>query len=74
MTDRPRLPPSQELKEEHFYRTGDGFRWRRFPRFVICTAADRPPLFMWNRYPHNTIGAAIRLWGKRYISIVWKKS
>ena len=69
----PVIPESRELQEDQFYRNGGNFRWC-WPRFIICNAADRPPLAAWNRYPHNVIGAAFRLKGRSYLSIVWKKN
>jgi len=42
-------------------------------RIVIVHPADRPPLFMWNRYPSGIIGAAIRLGRHRQLSLVWAR-
>ena len=40
---------------------------------TVCMAADRPPLFGWNRYPRQVIGFGLRLRGNRYLSVLWAK-
>jgi hypothetical protein len=58
------------------YKDGRRYEWRckfawRWPKVVVCHAANRPPLVMLNRYPGIVIGIAIRLRGTRYLSVLW---
>lgn len=46
------------------------FHWRR-PKVLVVLAAERPPLFSLNRYPGVVIGCAVRLAGRRYLSVLW---
>lgn len=56
--------------------------WPFHFRAVTVTPADRHPLFVWNRYPRQVIGFAIRLpdsddpyprCRNRALSILWAK-
>lgn len=40
-------------------------------KILITSTAEKPPLFMWNRYPSGIIGAAIRVAARRQVSVVW---
>lgn len=58
--------------EHAFYVSGGGFVWR-WPKVTIYKPADSRPRAMWNRYPHNIIGAAVVLFGRCW-GVTWKGS
>jgi hypothetical protein len=54
--------------------------YNRWPwgKFALCRAALRPPFLLLNQYfeddptePTETLGIAVRLYGRRYLSWVW---
>lgn len=66
------IPPSCEVDDEQFWRSGGGFRWC-WPKFDIVHPADPHYGFMLNRYPHNIIGLVLHL-GHRGVGVRWKCS
>lgn len=68
----PIVPPSREVVEDEWWRSGANFHWM-FPRFNVYVPADKKPRALLNRYPHNVIGAAVVLFGRCW-GVRWKKS
>lgn len=66
------IPEFRELQNETFWRSGAGFHWC-LPRFNVYVPADKRRRFLWNRYPHNTIGAAVVVFGRCW-GVRWKRS
>ena len=64
------IPASREVREA-WWRSGADFRWC-WPKFDVYKPADTRIRSMFNRYPHNVIGAAVvvfgRCWGVRWKS------
>lgn len=66
------IPPSREVRDEEFWRSGGGCRWC-WPIFNVFHLADRRVRAGLNRYPHNVIGAYIIVFGRGW-GVRWKRS
>lgn len=66
------VPPSQEVRDEHFWRKGGGFHWM-WPLFFRTDPADKRFRVGLNRYPHNIIGA-YAIGFRRGMTVNWKGS
>jgi hypothetical protein len=70
--ERFRIPPSDEVRDEGFWRKGGGFHWM-WPVFFRVTPVDKRFRVTLNRYPHNIIGIGVTACG-RAITVNWKGS
>lgn len=43
------------------------------PKLIVYRTAEKPPLWIWNRYGSRTIGAAVRVPGQRCLSLQWRR-
>lgn len=66
------LPPSREVEEEAWWRSGANFHWC-WPTFNTYRPADTRRRWLLNRYPHNVIGVAVVLFGRCW-GVRWKSS
>lgn len=64
------IPESREVRDEGFWRHGGGFHWC-WPKLDRFNPADTQTRVMWNRYPHNIIGAAVVVFGRGF-GVRWK--
>ena len=67
-----KVPPSREVEEEAWWRSGANFHWC-WPKFDITNPADRRIRSGFNRYPHNIIGAYVIVFGRGW-GVRWKSS
>jgi hypothetical protein len=70
--EMPRVPESDEVRTDRWYREGASFRWI-WPVFNVYRPADTRSRFLLNRYPYNVIGAAVVVFGRCW-GVIWKGS